>query len=65
MKKIFIIVFCLLFCSCRQSSKFNYKIKTIIEENTNTVIAINYPVTNLANINKEIKKYVNTSYNSF
>lgn len=65
MKKIFIIFMILILCSCTKKGSLDYKIKTIIEENTNTVVAINYPVTNIKKLNKEIKKFVNSNYNDF
>ena len=65
MKKIITIIFLLLICSCTKKSNYDYTIKTIIEENTNTVIAINYPITNIVKINKELKKYVNNTYDNF
>ncbi len=65
MKKFITIIFLLLICSCTKKSNYDYTIKTIIEENTNTVIAINYPITNIVKINKELKKYVNNTYDTF
>ena len=65
MKKFITIIFLLLICSCTKKSNYDYTIKTIIEENTNTVIAINYPITNIVKINKELKKYVNNTYDNF
>lgn len=65
MKRIFIIFMILIICSCTKKVLLDYKIKTIIEENTNTVVAINYPVTNIKKLNKEIKKFVNSNYNDF
>lgn len=65
MKKIFIIFTVLILCSCTRKVSMDYKIKTIIEENTNTVVAINYPITSIKKLNKEIKKFVNSNYNNF
>ena len=65
MKKIGILLSMLIFCSCSLNKKYNYKINTIIEENTNTLIAINYPVTNIKKINKSIKKFINNTYKEF
>lgn len=65
MKKIFIIFTVLILCSCTRKISMDYKIKTIIEENTNTVVAINYPITSIKKLNKEIKKFVNSNYNNF
>ena len=52
MKKIFIIFTVLILCSCTRKISMDYKIKTIIEENTNTVVAINYPITSIKKLNK-------------
>lgn len=65
MKKIIIILAVLLFCGCIKKNTYNYQIKTIIEENTNTLIAINYPTSNIKKIDKSIEKYVNNTYNDF
>lgn len=65
MKKIVIIFFTLLLCSCTKKNNYDYRIKTIIEENTNTIIAINYPITDIKKVNKKIKKYINDTYNDF
>lgn len=65
MKKVLIIFISLLLCGCSKKSNYEYQIKTIIEENTNTLIAINYPITNIKKINKQIKNYINDSYDNF
>lgn len=65
LKKIIIILAVLLFCGCIKKNTYNYQIKTIIEENTNTLIAINYPTSNIKKIDKSIEKYVNNTYNDF
>ena len=65
MKKIIIILISLLFCGCLKKNDYNCQIKTIIEENANTLIAINYPTTNLKKINKNIEKYIYNTYDEF
>lgn len=65
MKKVLIIFISLLLCGCSKKNNYEYQIKTIVEENTNTLIAINYPITNIKKINKKIEKYINDSYNNF
>lgn len=65
MKKIMLIFFVLLLCACHKKNENNYRVKTIIEENTNTIIAINYPITNIKKLNKKIQKYIDDTYNKF
>ncbi len=65
MKKIILIFCVLIVCACNKTNESNYRIKTIIEENANTIIAINYPITNIKKLNKKVKEYVNDTYNKF
>lgn len=65
MKKIMLIFFALLLCACNKKNAYDYHIKTIIEENTNTMIAINYPITNTKKLNKKIQKYIDDAYTKF
>lgn len=65
LKKIIIILVVLLFCGCFKKKAYNYQVKTIIEENANTLIAINYPTTNIKKIDKNIEKYINNTYDDF
>ncbi|MCI9435029.1 MAG: polysaccharide deacetylase family protein [Bacilli bacterium] len=65
MKKIMLIFFVLLLCACHKKNDNNYRVKTIIEENSNTIIAINYPITNIKKLNKKIQKYIDDTYNKF
>lgn len=65
MKKIIFFLSFLLLCSCTVKNEYKYEVKTIIEENINTYIAINYPKTNINKINKKIEKYINNSYENF
>ena len=60
MKKIFIFILILLMCGCSKDT-----ITTIVENNNNSVIAINYPTTNIKSLDKEIKSYVKNIYDSF
>lgn len=60
-----LIFFVLLLCACHKKNENNYRVKTIIEENTNTIIAINYPITNIKKLNKKIQKYIDDTYNKF
>lgn len=65
MKKMILILCILLLCACNKKNEYDYRIKTIIEENTNTIIAINYPITNINKLNKKIKKYIDETYTKF
>lgn len=65
MKKIILFLSILLLCSCTTKKEYKYEVKTLIEENINTYIAINYPKTNINKINKKIEKYINSSYENF
>lgn len=65
MKKILILFIIFLLCSCQKKITYDYHIKTIVEENTNTLIAINYPTTHIKKINNQIKKYITNTYNDF
>lgn len=65
MKKIIIIFFVMILCSSCKKFTYDYRIKTIVEENTNALIAINYPTTNIKKINKQINNYVNKTYDDF
>lgn len=67
MKKIRFIAIVLLFLLvCLFLKKENTEeVKTIIKNNKNTLIAINYPKTKYAKLNKEIEKYVKQTYKVF
>ncbi len=63
MKKC-LVIFCLLVLISGCNKKMD-TVKTIIEENSTTLIAINYPKTNLKKLDQNIKKYINKIYNDF
>lgn len=58
MKKITLIL--LFICLITGCQKKNYYINTIIEKNDSYVCAINYPVTNIKKIDKEIEQFIET-----
>ena len=64
MKKLGIIFFTILL-SIGCQKKENQSVRTIIEEEQNILIGINYPVTKSKKLNKIIQKEVHTQYNSF
>ena len=41
------------------------KTKTIIENENNYVVSINYPITNIKKLDNKIIKYINKEYNDF
>jgi len=59
LKKILII---LLLTGCTKKID---KVKTIIKENNNCIISINYPITKYKKLNKEIKKDIKKIYKDF
>ncbi len=63
MKKLFPLFFLLLFIGCNQQKPD--KVKTIIEEDKNMLIGINYPVTNIPDLDHIIEKEIETIYNTF
>lgn len=65
MKKTIIIFLSLLLFGCSKKINYSYQVKTVIEENTNTLIALNYPVSNIRKVKKKIEQYVNDTYNDF
>lgn len=58
MKKITLILF--FVCLITGCKKQEYYINTIIEKNDSYVCAINYPVTNIKKIDKEIEQFIET-----
>lgn len=63
MKKIILLIFSLLFIiGC---TKKNNNVITIIKENDNCLISINYPQTESNKLNKELKKEIKTTYKNF
>ena len=62
MKKI-ILIFLLFLCGCEKQVQED--IKTIVENNNSTVIAINYPVTDIKEINECIDDYIESVYLDF
>lgn len=61
MKKILLI---LIVLTCLTGCSKNVEVKTIIKQD-NSYVSINYPVTNETNLDREIKKHVDNTYNSF
>lgn len=62
LKKVFLIILLLSICGC--SNKIISNVGTIIEEDTNYIIGINYPITN-TKIDKIIKKEISSIYQNF
>lgn len=62
MKKILLVILILL-TGC--SNKLNEHINTIIEEDKNILIGINYPITGINNLDNIIKNDIETIYNEF
>lgn len=61
MKKLCVIIFLLLISGCTVKEKT----KTIIENENNYVVSINYPITNIKKLDNKIVKYINKEYNDF
>ena len=61
-KKILLIISLLTLVGC---AKINNDVITIIKENDNCVISINYPITESKKLNKNIKKEINKIYKNF
>lgn len=57
MKKILIIIFIALLTGCKNRNVITKNIKK-----QNCIININYPITNIKKLNKEIKLYIKTNY---
>lgn len=64
LKKILIILNIILFTGCFNKKTDNY-INTVIEEDKNILIGMNYPITNINKLDKIIKKDVEKIYNDF
>ena len=63
LKKIIIICFILVITGCNITDKKN--VTTVIEEDKNVLIAINYPITNINKLDKKIKNDIEKIYNNF
>ncbi|MBP3461773.1 MAG: polysaccharide deacetylase family protein [Bacilli bacterium] len=65
-KKLFIIYFILFICctGCN-NKKFNENINTVIEENKNIIVGINYPTTGYKKIDNLISNDIEVIYNDF
>lgn len=61
-KRYFLIFFIVLFSGCKNN---NNNVSTIIEENSNFISSINYPITVSNKLNKIIKRDVKKQYNNF
>lgn len=67
MKKILFIstiLFLLILCLFIRKEQTE-EVKTIIKDNKNTLVAINYPQTKYKKLNKEIEKYIKQTYKLF
>lgn len=60
MKKILLILLILL-CGCEKE----VAVETIIETNSNVLIGINYPKTDIKKLDKQINEYIENIYDSF
>ena len=63
LKKFLLIFIVILFCGCHK--KNIEEINTVIEENKNIVVGINYPSTGYNNLDNLIKKDIEHIYNDF
>lgn len=61
MKKVCFVVLLLLLSGCDKLDKY----KTIIEYENNYVISINYPITNIKEVDNKINEYISKNYNEF
>lgn len=64
-KYILLLIFCLALTGCTKNKMNSNQIHTIIEEEKNILIGINYPVTGQKKIDQIIKKDVEIIYNNF
>ena len=67
MYKKIILLFPLLFiiCGCLKKETLNENINTLIEEDKNILVGINYPVTGINNLDKTIRNDIEKIYNDF
>ncbi len=65
MKKYVFLLFCLLLITGCSPEKKTQNIDTIIEEEKNILVGINYPVTTIKKLDSIVQKDVETIYNSF
>lgn len=63
-KFIFLVTLILILCGCSQKKDFE-EIKTVVEENKDVLIGINYPVTGNKILDQDIINYVENKYNIF
>lgn len=61
-KKIIVILLIFMLSGCHQKPETT---ETVIESNSNSIVAINYPVTHIKQVDKLITKYVNKNYENF
>lgn len=61
-KKIFILIILFLLTGCNSKS---IKTETVIEYDSNIKLAINYPITNIKQIDNLISNYIDDIYNNF
>lgn len=65
MKKYIFLLLCFYFITGCYSKKTENNINTIVEENKNILIGINYPITGIKKIDYEIQKDIETTYEQF
>ena len=65
MKKILVFLIIIILCGCNNKADNNKNINTIIEEKSNILIGINYPITNIKNLDTQIESDIQQIYNNF
>ena len=65
MKKLLIFLIIILLCGCNNKHDNNKNINTIIEEKSNILVGINYPITNIKNLDTQIESDIQQIYNDF
>lgn len=65
MKKLSIFLTIILLCGCTSKDDNNKNINTIIEEKSNILVGINYPITNIKNLDTQIESDIQQIYNDF
>lgn len=65
MRGKWVFFFCLFLCIGCSSKQKDIRIETIIEENNQYKISINYPVTGYSKFDNAISKYINICYENF
>ncbi len=63
--KIILLLFLFLVTGCFNKNTLDGQINTLIEEDKNILVGINYPITNIKNLDKIIKNDIESIYNDF